>query len=277
MLASLLTLSPWALILGVTISVMSVIEAFGTGKTVKERGFKCVTAVLAIALLFIQAASNKRSSADAETALNDALQQQKQELTQDLTNAFTTGTNQIIKLSGQEADKTRKAANAETSAVRRQVDHEETILKDAALGSGMCPDIAIPVVVGVSGRPHSLSVFNLDNRANLYDVHIHFIEWAPASNGIWSQILQEKTLSVPLIAPERATSVAPFAVLSKEKTADFQVDISTRASECNGRLDLRDEGNDNWRNEAIPMYKDGKLQFDGGDHKLGGHQLLLKP
>jgi ABC-type phosphate transport system auxiliary subunit len=275
MLSSLLSLSPWALILGVVISATSVIEAFGTGKTVKERIFKCLTAALTIALLLIQAIANKRASSDAQTALNDALQKQRQQLTQDLTSAFTTGTNQIIKLSGQEADKTRKAANDQTSAIEGQVANEETTLQRATLGTDSCP--AVVASIENSGRPHALIIFNTDKQANMYGVIMHLIEYAPEADGIWRKIIQQQTLKVDDIPPERAVTLMPFQVLSREKTAYFQVDALTRAVTCNGSLRLRDDGGDTWRNESSPIYKNGKLQFDGGDHKLSGHVGLIKP
>jgi hypothetical protein len=70
--SSLLTLSGLALILGVAISAIAVVQAFATGKTGKERLFTGLVAVLAIALLFVQAAINKRASAASRAQVNES-------------------------------------------------------------------------------------------------------------------------------------------------------------------------------------------------------------
>jgi hypothetical protein len=50
MLSSLFKLPPWVLIFGISISMISVIQSFATGRTMKERLFTALTAALAIGL-----------------------------------------------------------------------------------------------------------------------------------------------------------------------------------------------------------------------------------
>jgi hypothetical protein len=91
-----------------------------------------------------------------------------------LTDAFGERTNQIIKLAGQEAEQTRKAANSQTKAIQAQVDSQEQKLEDASLGSNSCPTINADHFG--SKRPFALSVFNADkeriSRARTYLPHM---------------------------------------------------------------------------------------------------------
>lgn len=73
--SSLLTLSNLVFALGLAIALSSGINAFGTGKTVKERAFAVLIAVLASALLVAQFISNKQSTAASQAQSNESQKQ----------------------------------------------------------------------------------------------------------------------------------------------------------------------------------------------------------
>jgi hypothetical protein len=256
MLSSLATLSPWTLILGVIIIVISVLEAFFAGKKPrKERTFKILTALLAIALLFIQAASNKRSSEESQAKLDKALDKQKQQITNDLTIAFQTGTNQVVTLAGQEADKTRKAANDQTKSIQSQANQQETRLEDASLGSNTCPKIWSSQ--RGHQRPYDLSAFNTDKNANIYDLTVYVTEMERNIDGKSMRTLQRKMLKFPIIPANagNADGTVPFEFLSQRNTAYLSFDLSTRRKICSGLIVLHGDGNGDWYTESYPMHE----------------------
>jgi hypothetical protein len=222
--SSILNLSPWTLIFGIIIILMSVVEAFLTGKTGKEqlrsrsdkqhsrrqRFFKAFTALLAIALLFIQAASNKRSDATAQAALRNALDNQKTEIT--------------------------------------------SYLADASLGSSLCPQLVADHIS--SDRPYGLSVFNFDKTANIYDLVVYVQEGEHAgADGRGFRTLQQKTLRFPTVPAGAGTPSQPFEFLSQRNTSFLQYSLSTRRKICSGQIVLHGDGNGNWRPESYAVHE----------------------
>jgi hypothetical protein len=252
-LSSLLTLSHWPSILGVAIIVISVFEVLTTGKTAKERIFKGLTAVLAIALLFIQAASNRQANADSQKAMKAALYTQKQLITADLTAAFKAGTEEVIDLAGQEADKTRKAADSQTKAIQSQDKEDEQRLEDVSLGSDACPKVLADSSMG-NQRPFALSVFDADKNANIYDLVVYLQEGEHTADGKGFRTLQQKTLRYPTI-PANTGSSLPFEFLSQRNTSYLQFSLSTRRKICSGLIVLHGDGNGYWFAQAYPVHE----------------------
>ena len=242
MLSSFFKLSPWVLIFSISISVISVVQSFATGKTVKERLFTALTAALAIGLLFIQAAKNKRSEEAAQSQLQAALGAQKRQITDDLTGAFKTGTDKVIEIAGQEADKTRMAAT-----------EHERLLTDATLGSNVCPQLSADFMSGQ--RPYALSVFNFDKTANIYDLVIYVQEGEhEGTDGKGFRTLQQKTLRFQIV-PAGAGVSLPFEFLSQRNTSYLQYSLSTRRKICSGQIVLHGDGNGQWRTESYPVHE----------------------
>jgi type II secretory pathway pseudopilin PulG len=241
MLSSLSKLSPWVLIFGVSISLISVVQSFVTGKTVKLL-LTVLTAALAIGLLFIQAAKDKRSEEAAQSQLQAALEAQKRQITEDLTGAFNTGTNKVIEIAGQEADKTREAAS----------EHEK-LLADATLGSNICPQLLADFMSGQ--RPYALSVFNFDKTANIYDLVVYVQEGEHVgTDGKGFRTLQQKTLRFPTV-PAGAGASLPFEFLSQRNTSYLQYSLSTRRKICSGQIVLRGDGYGQWHPESFPVHE----------------------
>jgi hypothetical protein len=253
MLASLLNLSPWVLILGILISSISVVEAFLVDRSWKERTTKIVTAILAITLLFIQAASNKRSSAESQVQLHIALENQKEQITSDLTHAFSAGTTEVLKLSGQEADKTRKAANSQTDAIERLTATESDLLVDASEGSDKCPRVFAESQNNTQ-RPYALNVDNDDKAANLYDVVLYVQEGEHTGNGQEFRTLQQETLKFPTIY-KGAMGSQPFQFLSQRTTSYLQFTLATRRKICSGQIVLHGDGNGYWYAQPYPVHE----------------------
>jgi hypothetical protein len=248
MFTNLSALSPWVLILGVAIVVMSVMEALFTDKTRKERVFKGITAILAIALLIVQANANKQARAASETAVENALEQQKEQLT----TAFNTGTRQVITLAGRAADQAQKAAARQAIAIRRQASEDENRLENASLGSDLCPQLRLGFTS--IGPPFSLYVDNESKTADIYDLVVYVQEGEHTKSRRGFLTLQYKKLRFRTILPG-ATGQQPFNVLSKRKTSYLQYTLATRRKVCSGLIVLHNEGGGRWYPHSYPVHE----------------------
>jgi hypothetical protein len=257
-LKALLNYSPLALFLSVAVIVLSVVDAFISKKNWKEKGLKVIVAVLSVALLFVQAKSSRLASEKQAGKLQDALNQQRDDLTQ----AFKAGTDQVIKSTSETAIQTQKSAKQQTDAIKQQAAQQFGQVQGAIMGTATCPDI-VGSINRPSGRPHALAVSNLDKKLNMYDLTMELTEFGPEESGApWSNILQQRVINLPLMFPERARTV-PFEFLSKMTDIDVQIILSTRATTCSGRIGLYDTGNNVWVNDHSTMTRqDGTNVYD---------------
>ena len=95
---TLLRNSPFAFWLSLALIAVSLVELFTKNTWWKERGLKVTVAVISVVLLIVQALASGKASEKEAANLNTALTQQRNELTQTLTQAFTVGTNKILEV-----------------------------------------------------------------------------------------------------------------------------------------------------------------------------------
>lgn len=141
-------------------------------------------------------------------------------------------------------------ANAASDA---QSAESQTKLQDAILGSNDCPT----VMADHTGnrRPFSLSVFNANKNANIYDFILYVQEGEHTEDGRDFRTLQQQTLRFPTIPAGAGSTSIPFKFLSTRKTSYLQFDLSTRRKICSGLIVMRGDGNGNWSVEAYPVHE----------------------
>jgi hypothetical protein len=146
---------------------------------------KITTLLLGLALLAVQAKSNAVAGVKADQKLQQALSDQRDQLTA----AFKSGTDQVIKSATSEAEQTRKDAITETKAIKQQAREQLLQAQGFMLGTTTCPEI-VGSITRPSGRPDGLAIFNLDKKLNMHDLSIELTEWGPGPpGGPWSTIL----------------------------------------------------------------------------------------
>ena len=254
---TLLRNSPFAFWLSLALIAVSLVELFTKNTWWKERGLKVTVAVISVVLLIVQAWASGKASEKEAANLNTALTQQRNELTQTLTQAFTVGTNKTLEGAAQTAEQTRKSARDQTDAIRRQATQNLTQLQGSMVGTSQCPGVA-GSILRPNGRPDGIVVFNTDRKLNMYDVRVELIEYGPgAAGGPWSTILQDQTLAFPLIPPDHS-STHPFTFLSQMTNIDVQVLAFTRTKICGLRIYLVDKGGNVWVNDPKATLADSK-------------------
>ena len=235
---------------------------------------KVTIILLGLAVLVVQAKNNTEAAAKADGKLRQALSDQRDELTA----AFKTGTDQVMKSASGEAEQTRKDATSETDALKRQAEEQLTQVQGFMLGTTICPQI-LGTINRPSGRPDSLAIFNPDKKLNMHDLSVELIEFGPgAPGGIWSTILQRKVIKLPLIIPESAKTV-PFKFLSRMTDIDAQIMLTPAQRDAAEGWDLYDTGKNVWVNDDASMFtKDGKLTYKVGEKlSLGIGKSRLDP
>lgn len=236
--AALSKFSPLSLVLSVAILVVSLIEAFRTKKSWRERWPKAITVVLSLLLLFAQAESSrssevaqakdrKSSEAKATADLEAALQRQQGELT----SAFKAGTDEVIKAT--------------------QGDSEHVI--EAARGSTECPRV-------FGGPDGFLHIGNDDLVRNMYDVSVTFSEMNQSvpDTREWDIGLQTRTAYFPIIGPRSHLQIQ-FPIASRQTSSYFSLELRSRRQRCYEQLGLVKKDGD-WHH-AVLYREDNRMQI----------------
>jgi hypothetical protein len=266
-LDALINYSPMAFFIGIIIIVLSVVDAFLSKKSGKERVISVAVAILSVLLLIVQAKSSELANADSEMKLLSALQMQR-----DLLNgAFRDGTNQVIVATSETANQTRRSAKQQTNTIKQQAVNQFAQLQAVMLGTSMCPSVFAGVLAG--GTAGQISVANQDPKLNLYDVRVQLTEFGPdqtsGHNEEWAKILQNQAIIFPLIAPGWASS-APVTFLSKMTDIHVEFSVITRTTKCGGSTDIYDTGKDGWQIDKTMMYQGSKLLSRSDKHLSPG-------
>lgn len=259
---ALLDNSPITLFLGVMVIVMSVVDVFIAKKNSRETTAKIVAAVISLALLFAQAKSSTKAAAQEATRLQDALNRQRDQLT----SAFVTGTDQVIKATNQTAIQTQRSAKQQTGAIEKQAKQQTDDIKQQAAeqftqlqtvmrGSSTCPIVQAGILQGP--KIGQMTVSNSDPKWNMYDIQVLFTEYAPdQTSGYdenWNKVLQVQPVNFGMLPPRRFNA-APVTFLSKMTDIHVEYFVTTRAAICGGSFDLFDTGKNGWVIDRIFEY-----------------------
>jgi hypothetical protein len=240
---ALLSYSPMALIIGMVIIVLSVVDAFLSKKTGKERATSVTVAILSVLLLFVQAKTGELSEAKSQTKLQAALQRQRE----DLTKAFSTGTDQVIKATSKSAKQTQENARQQSDAIRQQADEQFARNQQIMLGSPLCPIVQGGILDG--SKTGQISVSNNDPQLNMYDISVVFTEFGPDQTSghdeKWNKVLQVQPVNFPAL-PRRRATYAPVTFLSKMTDIHVEYFVTSRTAICYGSFNLFDTEKNGW-------------------------------
>jgi hypothetical protein len=268
------------LILGVLIAALAMLSVFlpKVGETKRfEKALSISIAVLSVLLLFAQDKTSDLATEKADNKLKTALAQQRQQLT----GAFTTGTNQVIKATCETANQTRRSAKQQTDAIRQQAKQQTDEIKQQAaqhytqlqttmIGTSACPEVVIGNSTG--GRPNQIAVTNSDQTLNMYDVRVELTEMAPSDPGKfgspWTSVLHYQVITFPQVVPHWALS-EPVAFYSKMTDIWVSFRVTTRATNCSGQIFLFDIGKNQWRTYTSILYR--------GDKPISSYYRPLSP
>jgi hypothetical protein len=287
---ALINYSPMAFIIGIVIIVLSVVDAFLSKKSGKERVISVVVAILSVLLLFVQAKSSELANAESDMKLLSALQIQRDTLSA----AFRDGTNQVIVATTQTAIQTQRSAKQQTkaitqqaadqtnaieqqaanqtNAIKQQAADQFTQLQSVMLGSSLCPIVQAGWEKGE--RPNRISVSNQDpKKLNMYDIRVELTEYGPdqtsGHNEHWDKVLQHQPVIFPLLPAGRA-SLTPVMFLSKMTDIYVEYTVTTRTAICGGSFDLFDTGHNEWMFDRILEYTGGTTLTDNNQHLSPG-------